>query len=328
MKRRVGVLFTTLILLITFTGTSFASLARLSVSEPYPQSLHIGDTFGLDVLIDSVYNLQGLEFKLSYDPTIVEPVNLSNTVSYDPGFDRAGMLSLINKVYEEKVWSVTAWIYSDLPQGQTFINPSKVGKVNFKLLKVGLVNFDFAFSDMKKNIFYANPLPDTEDINHETLGLPVYFLSGVVISPGAASGVIMGKVTLTGRSNHGGATVVLEGTPYTTVTDNLGNYYFDNIPAGTYTIRVRSPKYLSVINNSVQVQNRQITTVNLTPIAGDAKADAGNVIDIYDLTVVAAAFNGRPGADNWNINADINLDNVIDIYDLVLVSTNFGKSGQ
>lgn len=150
--------------------------------------------------------------------------------------------------------------------------------------------------------------------------------ANIIIVPDG--GTIHGTVTLTGRSNYAGATVTLEGTNFSTVTDSQGNYQFNNVPAGIYNIRVRMPMYLSIIKTNVALQSGQNQTVNLSPIPGDVKADAGNSIDIYDLTVVAVAFNGKPGTVNWNINADINLDNVIDIYDLVLVATNFGQQRQ
>ncbi len=171
---------------------------------------------------------------------------------------------------------------------------------------------------------YSEATPVTVETGQNTFNIYFALESGVIPN----GGTIKGKVTLPGRNNYSGVTVTIEGTNFTTVTDNQGNYQFDNVPAGNYKIRVRLPKYLSVISSNIAVLNGQVSIADLRAIPGDVKADVGNIIDIYDLTVVATAFNGKPGSLNWNASADINNDNIIDIYDLVLVATNFGQKGQ
>jgi parallel beta-helix repeat protein len=58
---------------------------------------------------------------------------------------------------------------------------------------------------------------------------------------------------------------------------------------------------------------------------GDINGD--RVVDIFDVTTVALAFNSEPGDPNWNEIADINNDNLVDIFDIVIVAVHFGETG-
>jgi hypothetical protein len=51
-------------------------------------------------------------------------------------------------------------------------------------------------------------------------------------------------------------------------------------------------------------------------------------IDIYDLSIVGAAFgsyDGDPPHPRWNPLADVNGDGKVDIVDMSIVASNFGK---
>ena len=200
---------------ITSAKTLAPNGTKLSISEPNPKIPKVGDIFGIDVIIESVYNLQGLDFKLSYDPTVVAPIDLSNTVAYDSNYAKDGMMVVKNEVYDNKVWSVAAWTYSDLPQGQTLINPTKVGTVKFRLLREGLVDFKFTSSDMKKNTFNGSVI-NVQSISHETIGRTVYFYIMVPvapeISPNGGTYNTSQTVTIGNIDSSGTAYYTLDGT--------------------------------------------------------------------------------------------------------------------
>ena len=61
------------------------------------------------------------------------------------------------------------------------------------------------------------------------------------------------------------------------------------------------------------------------PIAGDITYDG--IVDIFDITTVALAFNSIPGDSNWIPVADINNDGIVDIFDIVVVAIHFGETG-
>ena len=59
-------------------------------------------------------------------------------------------------------------------------------------------------------------------------------------------------------------------------------------------------------------------------VAGDINED--RIVDIFDCTMIAFAFNSKPGDPNWNPTADVNIDLLVDIFDLVVVALHFGET--
>lgn len=58
-------------------------------------------------------------------------------------------------------------------------------------------------------------------------------------------------------------------------------------------------------------------------ILGDINGDG--IVDIFDITIAAAAFGSSPGDPSWDERADINMDGIVDIFDLVIIATHFGQ---
>jgi len=59
-------------------------------------------------------------------------------------------------------------------------------------------------------------------------------------------------------------------------------------------------------------------------LTGDINGD--DVVDIFDLTIVAAAYGSKPEDPDWDTRADLNKDGIIDIFDLVIVATHYGET--
>ncbi|MFN8473478.1 MAG: carboxypeptidase regulatory-like domain-containing protein [Anaerolineae bacterium] len=138
----------------------------------------------------------------------------------------------------------------------------------------------------------------------------------------AGTGSVSGRVRLEGRNHHDGVYVTLDGgasAPVETGAD--GRFTFNNVPLGTHVLRLDMPGYLAVEG---QFQSTQSTTVlgDLTMTGGDAYGD--QVIDIFDLTLVARAYDSQPPSDP---HADLNADGRVDLLDLVLVTQNYDKRG-
>lgn len=137
----------------------------------------------------------------------------------------------------------------------------------------------------------------------------------------ASTGSITGRVRLEGRKRHNGVYATLDGGSVHVETDADGRFTFTNIPLGTHVLRLDMPGYLAVEG---QFQTTQPTTVlgDLTMTGGDAYGD--QVIDIFDLTLVARAYDSQPPSDP---HADLNADGRVDLLDLVLVTQNYDKRG-
>lgn len=114
-----------------------------------------------------------------------------------------------------------------------------------------------------------------------------------------------------------GTTVVTR----TLITDTAGTYHLTfKLPSvaavGTYTAYVSSAYMEQRATNS--------TTFKLTALVGDINGD--DIVDIFDVVMVATAFGSYPGHQRWNPDADLVPDGIIDIFDVVTIATNFGET--
>jgi len=64
-------------------------------------------------------------------------------------------------------------------------------------------------------------------------------LSGPISSFAQSQGKISGRITLVDGQPYGSASVSLLEISQTTLTNEKGNYYFNNVPAGNYTVRIQ-----------------------------------------------------------------------------------------
>jgi hypothetical protein len=133
---------------------------------------------------------------------------------------------------------------------------------------------------------------------------------------------ISGTVILQGRSDHSGA-VVTSASGAQAVTDADGRFAV----AGTEPITVRMAGFLSGLAAPGTAAARAAATGDtransvgtITLLAGDLNQD--DVINVFDLAIVAAAM------DSTNNQADLNRDGVVNILDVVLIANNFGRQG-
>ena len=168
----------------------------------------------------------------------------------------------------------------------------------------------------------------------------IYFYRGRVYSP---SGVdpnytdpiscvtptviddVTGTVILQGRTNFAGARVLIDGgTAGYGLTDDMGAFAIAGTPFGRRRFEVTMNGYLP-ISRTIDVVSADTPLGEMHMIAGDANND--KVIDLFDLTIVASAFDSRVGSANWDERADINGDGEVNLFDLVLVSNNFDRRG-
>jgi len=80
-----------------------------------------------------------------------------------------------------------------------------------------------------------------------------------------------------------------------------------------------------VANETETADNTYIGSGITISMQGDVNADG--IIDIFDITTIALAFNSMPGDSNWNPIADINNDKIVDIFDIVTAALHFGETG-
>ena len=138
----------------------------------------------------------------------------------------------------------------------------------------------------------------------------------------APTGTVSGRVRLEGRNHHDGVYVTLDnGAAGHVETGADGRFTLTNVPLGWHVLRLDMPGYLAVEG---RFQATQASTVlgDLWMTGGDAYGD--QVIDIFDLTLVARSYDSKPPSDP---QADLNADGRVDMLDLVLVAQNYDKRG-
>ncbi len=119
-----------------------------------------------------------------------------------------------------------------------------------------------------------------------------------------------------------GATVTIDDTAQSDVTDASGNFTVTNVPAGAHSsISAQAAGYLSAACISPTLTASETTLETVTLLSGDINGD--ELVDVTDATTVGASF----GATGSGLPADINRDDIVDIFDIILVSINYGEVG-
>jgi len=115
------------------------------------------------------------------------------------------------------------------------------------------------------------------------------------------------------------------------LSSNTGSFTVDNIPAGTYDVRVKHAQSLSSQITGVTLTAGASPTHNFGQLAtGDA--DNSDQVDILDFSLLRAAFgqgNQTCGTSNPSQVpcADLDATGLVDIVDFSLLRSNFGRTG-
>jgi len=148
----------------------------------------------------------------------------------------------------------------------------------------------------------------------QVLGLDVVVLA-------AQNGGIVGNVQVQGRAvdNQAGHTVE-DGLSLATATDANGDFLFENVQFGIYTLTANHPGFLAATCTDLIHEAAPTVLENLTLLAGDI--DDNGEIDITDAVAIGAVFFSTAPDEVANLNAD----GEVDILDLILMSVNFGQT--
>ena len=92
---------------------------------------------------------------------------------------------------------------------------------------------------------------------------------------------------------------------------------------GDYQLSITNPGYLAY-NQQIKITDALNLKIRLA--AGDV--DGNDIIDIFDLMLIAKNINISEGDGKYSLALDLNRDGVIDIYDVVLAAKNFGVGAE
>ncbi len=137
-------------------------------------------------------------------------------------------------------------------------------------------------------------------------------------------GDIIGVATVEGRDadNQAGHTITLIDELDNEIlisTNDEGDFWFDDISAGTYDISANRDGFLVARCEDLSHAEATLTellAVNL--LAGDIDSD--EVIDISDAVAIGQSLGETDSV------ADLNADQSVDVIDLILMATNYGQT--
>jgi len=140
------------------------------------------------------------------------------------------------------------------------------------------------------------------------------------------TGSISGQLTIPGVTEYCGIVVTLTnsatGRTLTTTTDCSGNFTFEGLRDGDYTLVADFDNYVLGCT-AVSVSGGAATVLDpIAMLAGDLNNDGS--IGIADFTLMAASFGLSLGDTGYNDLADINGDNTVNIFDLTILGAHFG----
>ena len=123
------------------------------------------------------------------------------------------------------------------------------------------------------------------------------------------------------------ATVTLKqngNTKYTTYTNQNGEYAFNNVTPGVYTLVITKTSYLSYTKNLLKVNNPNNPPYkDVTLIPGDIDGDG--YVNYNDFLIFLANYN-KQGAGILNPAADVNGDRYVDYNDFITFLSGYGKA--
>ena len=282
----------------TFTGLAGDPMVSLS-----PSSISVGEggSFSVELRVSHVGDLYGVSADIQFDPAILQVTSYAQsshklgTVAVNQFDNAAGTLS-----YAETKTGAVAGI--SVPGEET------IATLYFKALARpgGTLNVTrFQIADSTGAAVPGGSAGATVSV---TQGFQV---TGTAQAQGLTDQSNI-RVFLSGQGG-----VVQE-----TKTAAHGSFSFSSVLGGDYRVLASEAGFLTAgsaqftLNSGNPAQN-----VALQLLAGDVNSD--NVIDIFDIVLIARAYNQPAGV---NLTLDLNRDGTIELLDIVLAAINYGKS--
>ncbi|MCW5852112.1 MAG: hypothetical protein KIT87_18710 [Anaerolineae bacterium] len=279
--------------------------ARLYVS-PADSVVDMGSTVTVDLRVDGIENLYGVQLELAFDPQLLEVVDAYPTLPGVQISDGDFLVPDVNLVNQVDTTAGAIQYAISLRGNKPGVSGSGVlARITFRGRQPGISRIAFTRAVLSD--------PQSVQIAVATEG-------GVIVVRRAV-GVVVGRVILERRSSNAGATVCIGHQCVTTGAD--GGYVLANIPPGPATLTVSRPSYLRT-QRDVTVTAGVLTLPDVTLLAGDI--NQSDRIDQYDAISLGLAWNATPADARWDERADITADRTINILDMVGVQFNWSAT--
>lgn len=109
-------------------------------------------------------------------------------------------------------------------------------------------------------------------------------------------------------------------------TDNSGNFIITDITPGNYKVAIKNIHTLKKVSQ-LETFGGGVKSINFG-VLREADATNDNVVNIFDLSLLANLYGKSLGDPGFDQRADFNHDGTINIFDLSLLANNYGTTGE
>jgi hypothetical protein len=335
-----------LILLITsmiFWGTSplivRAQQTRMYVDPPTIQGLQVGDTFQVNITAADVTDLWAWQFTLYYKNAVLNATSLLEgpflKTHPDPSATTLFVIANFTDTYSDTYGQII--VACSLVAVHGGVNGTgTLATIGFRVKAEGSSPLTLSETKLVDSAEpFGNLMPHTDTNGNVFVGVHDIAVTNVNTSKTIAGGTIVYiNVTV---ENHGQVVETFNVTAYynqTTAIDtelvtNLAisgstvvtlSFDTSTVPKGIYAISATAGP---ILGESSTADNTYTDGTVQKAMLGDLNGDGR--VNILDISIVAAAFNTRPGDQKWNPNADIDNNAVVNIVDITKVAKEYGK---
>jgi hypothetical protein len=272
---------------------------------PAESTIAVSDVVTLELRIDDVKDLYGVQVEMGFDPDVVDVVDAK---SLPPGVQiDEGEFLTPDATFTNQANNTAGTIqYAVSLQGD---KPGVSG--SGVLARIVLHGLGAGTSEMA---FTGAILSDPQSVE-----IPADTQNGLVYVVDA-TGTVSGRVILERRPGDGGASVCVDGQCVTTPPD--GNYTIPDLAPGVYTATAGHISYLRSWR-PISVPVGPLTVPDVTLLGGDVDQD--DHIDDADANLIGQVWNSTPDDPHWNPAADITDDGAANILDMVAVQFNWDE---
>jgi endoglucanase len=319
-----------------------AELAQLYIDPPSITGLNIGDTFDVNVTVAGITNLAGWQVVLVYSSKVIVATAVAkgpflgdNTIFVDAPYP-AGISNDFNSTHGRVVLACAI-----LTPGYGVNGTGTLAKVTFQAVGAGFTAIVISYEPVVE-LGSATKLLDPARVqipHNPTDGFVSLIANDIAVTGIHLSKTIVNDTLVTINvtvANLGNYTASFNTTLYydsteietQTVTDLPSSssliltFIWDTstVSKGNYTISAYAPP---IIGENYTANNQLVDGWVIETILGDLNGDGK--VNIIDVTLVATAFQTRPGDPKWNPNADMDNSGLINIVDITKVAKEFGN---
>lgn len=280
-------------------GPSAATLRPVST----PGAVAPGERVRVDVWVENIEGLYGMDASLSFDPAILKPRATQSQLG--PFLNLAGQSMVTRNVVDGQrgLAQVTLTRLAPAPGAS---GSGVVFSLDFDAVTVG-----------------STPLTLTNALAAAQGGTPIALERvATAVTVRVASPALGGRAEVQGRMDAAGTALRISGpVTATTTTNTSGDYRLEDLAPGAYTLTARRSGWLCAERNVTLAAGQTLTAPTVRLLAGDL--DASDTIDLFDLVRVAYLYDSPASVEPV---ADLNNSGVVDIGDLVLVAMNYGAT--